>query len=44
MVPPGELVLNDVIEWYEGWVAVWRAAFRQAEADKAAIRAWGIAD
>ena len=43
-MPTGDLVLNDVIEWYEEWIAVWRATFRQAEADKAGIRAWGIAD
>lgn len=39
-VPDRDLVLNDIITWYEDWIAAWRAAFRQAEADKAAIRAW----
>ena len=41
-VPDRELVLEDVILWYEDYLSRWREAFGQAEADKAAIREWGI--
>lgn len=43
-VPHRDLVLNDVIEWYEAWIGAWRHALRQAEADKAAVRAWAEND
>ena len=39
-VPDRDLVLQDLVSWYEEWIAQWRTAFRQSEADKAAIRDW----
>jgi len=39
-VPDKELVLSDVIEWYEQWMSSFKSAFRQSEADKAAVRNW----
>lgn len=38
---PDDATVEDMIDWYEGWVADLQRAFRSAEADKAEIIDWG---
>ena len=39
-VLPEDATVEDMIEWYEGWVADLQRAFRSAEADKQQILTW----
>ena len=40
-VKDGELRVQDIIEWYEQWIADLQKAFREAEADKQKVLEWG---
>jgi hypothetical protein len=38
------MVIKALIHWYETYLSFLKEAFRQAEADKMAIRGWGAPD
>ena len=40
LVLPDDATVEDMISWYEQWVADLQRAFRSAEADKQAVREW----
>ena len=39
-VPDGQVVVGDLIEWYERWLSAWRRAWEASEADKRSIVEW----
>lgn len=39
-LPPGEIRVEDMVDWYEQWLNMMEKAFESAEADKAGIRKW----
>lgn len=39
-LPDGQMVIEDVINFYEGWITELQKVFRLSEMDKARIREW----